>query len=234
MQTIPYIGVHNNFFHCYQYSSFFAGWLSFLCHLLKLVDIVSECHFVLAASRTLYLVCVLQLLDPFGLLRLKLCNLLFNFLTPGVLSVDALDEFHPLRLPLHLLLVVPLGDRIHLLTPDHVLHLRVVHAFGVLLQSNHFLMLLPLVLQSQSLSLRLLQHRLSVSQDVVITLLLEVVVLSRQVCKLLLLLPLIARLVVVVVVVALTDFKDILSLLFCLFNFFPSLVVVDTCDFKHI
>jgi len=109
-----------------------------------------------------------------------------------------------------------------------------VHALCVLLQSNHFLVLLTLVLQTQSLTLRLLEDRLSVSEDVVIALLLEVVVLSSQVCQLLLLLPLIARLVVVVVVVALTDFKDILSLLFCLFNFFPSLVCVDTCDFKHI
>jgi len=62
MQTIPYSLKST----AVQYSALLDN--SFLCHLLKLLYIVSECDLVLAASRALYLVCVLQLLNPFGFL----------------------------------------------------------------------------------------------------------------------------------------------------------------------
>jgi len=172
MQTIPYSLKST----AVQYSALLDN--SFLCHLLKLLYIVSECDLVLAASRALYLVCVLQLFNPFGFLGLELGYLPLDLLPPWILLIDSLNQLHPLRLVLHFLLVIALGHRIRLLSTDHVFHLLVMHALSILLKSNHFLMLLALMLQPEGLVLRLHQHRLGVPQDVVVALLLEVVILG--------------------------------------------------------
>lgn len=129
-----------HFFHSYQYSALFTH-ISLLAHLLKLLYIVGECHLVFAARRSLYLVCVLQFFYPLGLLSLELRDLPLNLLSFVVLSRDSLNQGHALRLALHLLLVLALGNALGLGVANHGLHLVVVHVLRVLLQRDHFLML---------------------------------------------------------------------------------------------
>lgn len=83
-------GVDSNVFHSYQYSALALGPL-LSTHLLKLIRVISKCGFVLAARGRLELVSVLQLFDPFGLLRFETADFCFDRLSLVILFVNPVD-----------------------------------------------------------------------------------------------------------------------------------------------
>jgi len=215
-------GVDSNVFHSYQYSALALGPL-LRTHLLKLIRVISKCGFVLAARDRLELVGVLQLLDPFGLLRFETAHFCFDWLSLVILFINPVDQVLSLLLALERFLLFSVADAFLLLALNHLLHGFVLQFLGALLHRNHFFVLHLLLLET-------LRFVTGTHPDGVLVVHDGVLLLQASLVECLTLHGLHVLLVVVLICfgvgshdVALTDFQDVLGFLLSLLNFLPSL-----------
>jgi len=112
---------------------------------LNLVGIAIKRAFQFSEGSRLYLVCVLQLLNPFSLFRFQTCNLAFDLHSLLVFFVDSADEFLALLLTLLVFLHEPLLCSFVFLISNHLFHALGFQLFGTFLDAYHFLVLLTLL-----------------------------------------------------------------------------------------
>jgi len=224
-------GVDSNVFHSYQYSALALGPL-LRTHLLKLIRVISKCGFVLAARDRLELVGVLQLLDPFGLLRFETAHFCFDRFSLVILFVNPVDQVLSLLLALERFFLFSVADAFLLLALNHLFHGFILKLLGALLHRNHFFMLHLLLLQT-------LRFVASTHPDGVLVVHDGVLLLQASLVECLALHGLHVLLVVVLICflvgshnVALTDFQDVLSLLLSFLYFLPGLLLLslEKCD----
>lgn len=115
---------------------------------LNLVRVAVQRTFELPKSCSLYLVCVLQLFNPFGFLRLQTRDFPLDLHSLFIFFVDATDQFLSLLLTLLFLLHESRLGRFILLVPNHLLHTLGFELFGALLYADHFFVLLALLFES--------------------------------------------------------------------------------------
>ena len=119
---------------------------------LDLMRVAVEGHLQFSEGRGLNLICVLQFLDPVGLLALETRHLTLNLHAFVILLVDAADELGSLLLTLDLLLHVAYLEAFLLLVANHLLHGLGLELLGMLLDRNHLLVLLTFLLQALGLA----------------------------------------------------------------------------------
>lgn len=121
-----------------------------------------QSNFQLTKCSSLYLVSVLQFLNPFGFIALKASNLALNRHALLIFLVNFADEFSALLLSLHLLLHVASLKSLLFLVANHLLHRFVFELLSVLLNLDHLFMLVALTLDVLRVDdvLRMLLHLL--------------------------------------------------------------------------
>lgn len=108
------------------------------------VTVKSDLQFTEGSS--LNLVSILQLLNPLGFVALKAGDFALNSHTLFVLFINFTNKFTALLLSLHLLLHVTSLKSFLFLITNHLLHRLVFKLLSMLLDLDHFLMLVALTL----------------------------------------------------------------------------------------